>query len=87
VYGQKRLNPHIEKTRAEQSETIFAKQEIQRGLRKMTSVLEQLDESQEDSAEGQRKQTKIAGEINEFLNLISPEARGEVFRENEFETI
>jgi hypothetical protein len=67
IYGQRRINPLIQNARAEQSEAIFMKQEIQRRLGKVKSVLEQLDESQENSAAGRRKQIKIAGRSTNFL--------------------
>jgi hypothetical protein len=87
MYGQTKVNPLIHKPRAEQSEAIFRKQEIQRRLGKVKSTLEQLDESEENSAAGRTNQTKIVRKINLFLNLVPPEARKEAFREKDLETI
>jgi chaperonin cofactor prefoldin len=86
MYDQRRISPQIQNVRAQQTVTIFAKQAIQRRLGKMKSMLEQLDESQEDSAVGRMKQTKIVGEMYQFLKLISPDARGEVFGDKALET-
>jgi hypothetical protein len=51
------------------------KQEIQRRLVKVKSMLEQLNESSKEGPAAWRKQTKIVGELNQVLNLIFPEAR------------
>jgi hypothetical protein len=47
MYGQRRVNPLIQKAGTEQNEAMFTKQEIQRRLGKVKSMLKQLDESQE----------------------------------------
>jgi hypothetical protein len=85
MYGQRRVSLQIHKTRTEQIEIMFTKQEIRRRLAKVKSMLEQFDENQEDSPSTRRKQTKIVRELNQFLNLISREARGEIFREKDLE--
>jgi hypothetical protein len=87
MYGQRRINPLIQKARAEQSETTFTRQDIQRRLVKVKAMLEQIDESQEDSEAGRRAQIKIVGEINQFLNLIPPEARREALGANDLQTV
>jgi hypothetical protein len=66
---------------------MFTKQEIQRRLVKVKMMLEQLDDSHKDSAADRRMQVKIVGEMNQFLNLIPPEARREVFGENDLERV
>jgi hypothetical protein len=85
--GQRKINPLIHKARAEQSEAICTKQEIQRRLGNVKSVLEQLHESHENSPADRRKQTKIVAAITQFLNLIPPEARRDAFRERDLEII
>jgi chaperonin cofactor prefoldin len=55
MYDQRRISPQIQSVRAQKTATIFAKQEIQRRLGKVKSVLEQLDESQEDNEAGRTK--------------------------------
>jgi hypothetical protein len=48
--GQRRVNPLIQKARAEQGDEIFAKQEIPRRLMKVKAMLDQFDRNHEDNA-------------------------------------
>jgi hypothetical protein len=87
MYGQRRVSPQIQEARAEKIETIFTKREIQRTLAKVKSMLGQLVESQNNDPAGWTKRGRIVGELYQFLNLISPEARGELFGEKDPEAI
>jgi hypothetical protein len=58
MYGQRGVNPFLQKAPAEQIEATFTKQEIQRRLGKIKAMLEHFCESQEDSVAGRRKQAK-----------------------------
>jgi hypothetical protein len=87
IYGFRQINSRIQKARAEQREEFFTKQDIQKRLLKLKSKLEQFEECHEDSPAAQWKQVKIVTELNQFLKLVSPEARAEVFGEKSNEAI
>jgi hypothetical protein len=87
MYGQRRINPQIQKARAKQSEILFTRQEIQRRLVKVKSMLEQLDEYQGESVTERRRQMNLVTELNEFVKLIAPDARREIFGDNDLDRI
>jgi hypothetical protein len=68
MYGQRKINPQIQKARAEQSEILFTKEEIQRRLVKVKSTLEQLDEYQGQS--GRTKKTDEACHGTQSIHQI-----------------
>jgi hypothetical protein len=49
---------------------------------KVISKLERIEEYQEDSPAARRKQAKLFRKFDEFVKLILPEARREIFGEN-----
>jgi hypothetical protein len=81
MYVFQKVNLRMQKDRAEQRKTLFAKQDIQRRLVNLKPRLEQFGEYQEDRPAAQRKKVKIVAELDQFLKLISPEARREIFGE------
>jgi hypothetical protein len=68
----------MQKARAEQREELFAKQSIQRRLLKLKLKLHEF-KKYEESPVPQRKQVTIVAELDQFLKLISREAKGEIF--------
>jgi hypothetical protein len=55
LYGFRRVNPKMQKARAEQSEERFAKRDIQRRLMRVKTKVEKLTEYQEDNPVTRRK--------------------------------
>jgi hypothetical protein len=87
LYDFRRINPKMQKARAEYSEERFAKQDIQRRLMSVKTKLEKLPEYQEDNPITRRKQMKLTQELGQFFRLISREAREEIFGEDNDEQV
>jgi hypothetical protein len=81
MYGFRKVNPRMQKARAEQRQKFCAKQVIERRLLKLKSKPEQFEEYQKERPAAPRKQVKIVAELDQFLRLISREARGDIFAE------
>jgi hypothetical protein len=87
MYGFRKVNPRMQKARAEQREELCAKQDIQRKMLTLKSKMEKFEQHQEESPSARRKQVKIVAQLDHFFKLISPGARREIFRGENNEAI
>jgi hypothetical protein len=70
MYGQMKINPQIQKPRAEQSEILFTKEEIQRRLVKVKSTPEQLDEYQGTVRQNEKDRGSLSRNLINSTNLL-----------------
>jgi hypothetical protein len=87
LYGERKINPTVQKVRSEQSERLFAHQDIRRRLAKLTSMLQEMDNYQDSTAADRARQNKVAKELEDFVKLIAPDARREIFADKDLEAI
>jgi hypothetical protein len=87
LHGERKINPTVQKVRTEQSERLFAQQDLRRRLAKLTSMLQGMDTYQDSTTADRVKQNRVARELEDFVGLIDPEARKEVFGENNLRAI